>query len=134
MPGSRTARRRTIATLAAVVALLVPAAPAAAQDAPPAITNAHISPASLPSTGGTVTVSADVADDISVFSVEANAYGPGFLTAPMLLTDGDAGTYTGTLELGPNFGEDPVSYQIEIVAIDGASATTMELAGDVEVR
>ena len=78
-------------------------------------------------------MTADVVDDISVFSVGANAYGPGFLSAPMLLTDGDAGTYTGTLDIGPNFNEDSVNYQIEVVAIDGTSGTTMEFVGDVEV-
>jgi hypothetical protein len=123
------------ATLVAMFApLLLLPTPAAAQDFPPVITNAHISPASLPSNGGTVTVTADVVDDISVFSVEANAYGPGFLTAPMLLTNSDAGTYTGTFEIGPNFNEDPVNYQINVVAIDGTSGTTMEFIGDVEVR
>jgi Abnormal spindle-like microcephaly-assoc'd, ASPM-SPD-2-Hydin len=136
---SRTARphkRRWMATtmVAMFAPLLLLTAPAAAEDFPPVITNAHISPGSLPSNGGTVTVTADVVDDISVFSVGANAYGPGFLSAPMLLTGLDAGTYTGTFEIGPNFNEDSVNYQIEVVAIDGTSGTTMEFIGDVEVR
>jgi hypothetical protein len=121
---------------AALVAMfaVVLTTPAAAEDFPPVVSNAHISPATLPSNGGTITVTADVVDDISVFSVGANAYGPRFLSAPMLLTDADAGTYTGTIDIGPNFGEDPVNYQIEVVAIDGTSGTTIELIGDVEVR
>jgi len=122
-------------TLVATFApLLLLTTPAAAEDFPPVITNAQISPSTLPSNGGTVTVTADVVDDISVFSVGANAYGPGFLSAPMLLTDSDAGTYTGTIDIGPNFNEDSVNYQIEVVAIDGTSGTTMEFIGDVEVR
>ena len=130
MSGSRTARahkRRWMATtlVAMFAPLLLLATPAAAEDSPPVISNAHISPATLPSNGGTVTVTADVVDDISVFSVGANAYGPGFLSAPMLLTDLDAGTYTGTFDIGPNFNEDPVNYQIEVVAIDGTSGTTI---------
>jgi hypothetical protein len=138
MLGSGTARTRrwmTTALVATFVPLLLIASPAAAQDFPPVVSNAHISPASLSSNGGTVTITADVHDDISVFSVEADAYGPGsFLTAPMLLTDLDAGTYTGTIEIGPNFNEDPVYHQIQVVAIDGTSGTTMEYIGDVEVR
>jgi hypothetical protein len=81
-----------------------------------------------------VTITADVADDISVFSVEADAYGPGFMTAPMLLTNADTGTYTGTIELAPNFNEEAVSYQIQVMAIDGTSGTTSAYIGDVEVR
>ena len=127
-------KRHSLATALGIVApLILLTTPAAAEDFPPVVTNAHISPGTLPSSGGTVTVAADVVDDISVFSVEANAYGPGFLTAPMLLTDGDAGTYTGTFDIGPNFDEDPVQYQIEVVAIDATSGTTQELIGDVEV-
>ena len=104
-------KRHWLATALGIFApLLLLATPAAAEDFPPVISNAHISPATLPSNGGTVTVTADVVDDISVFSVGANAYGPGFLSAPMLLTDGDAGTYTGTFDIGPNFNEDPVNY------------------------
>ena len=125
---------RTAGTLVAVfVALLLPAV-AAAEDFPPVLANTQIIPSTLPSNGGTVTVKADVHDDISVFSVGANAYGPGSsLHTPMLLTDGDAGTYTGTFEIGPNFGEEPVIHAIEVVAIDGASGSTMEYIGDVEV-
>lgn len=138
MLGSRTARahkRRWVATtLGALFApLFLLTTPAAAQDFPPVITNGHISPGTLPANGGTVIVTADVVDDISVFSVTANAYGPGsFLTAPMHPTD-DAGTYTGTFDIGPNFNEDPVNHQIEVVAIDGTSGTTTEIVGDVEV-
>ena len=139
MLGSGTARahtRRWMATALAAMfgSLLLLTTPAAAEDLAPVITNAHVSPISLPSTGGRVTVTADVVDDLSVFSVDANAYGPGFLSAPMLLTNSDTGTYTGTLDLAPNFNEDPVNYQIEVVAIDGTSGTTMEFVGDVEVR
>ena len=130
MLGSRTAG----ALVAMLVPLLLLTAPAAAQDLPPVVTNGQVNPSTLPSNGGTVTVTADVHDDISVFSVGANAYGPGsFLSAPMLLTDGDAGTYSGTLEIGPNFAEEPVSHAIEVVAVDGTSGTTMAFVGDVEV-
>jgi hypothetical protein len=126
-------RRWIVIALTAMFALLLPATRAAADDGP-VVTNVHITPITLPSTGGTVTVTADVVADLGVFSVEADAYGPGFLTAPMLLTNNDTGTYTGAFDIGPNFDEAPVLYQIEVSAVDTVSATTIVFAGDVEVR
>jgi hypothetical protein len=117
----------------AMLASLLLTTPAAAEDLPPVVSNPVINPADLPPAGGTVTVSADVTDDISVSSVGASAYGPESLSVPMVLTDPDAGTYTGSFDIGPNFSEEPAGYQIEIVAVDGASGTTIEIVGAVEV-
>jgi hypothetical protein len=138
MPGSGTTRvhrhRWRAVAVATAAALLLLTSPAAAQDVPPVIAAATISPASLPSIGGTVTVTAAVTDDLGVFWVEANVYGPGsFLTAPMLPTD-EAGTYSGTLDLPANHAVDAVHHQIQVVATDSTSATATAYIGDVEVR
>jgi hypothetical protein len=131
MPGARTIRW-SLLSLAAAAALLVAPAPAgAADETPPAISNAVVSPSGLPFTGGTVTITATVTDDVGVAAVHADIYGP-FVASVVLLPTGPS-TYSGTYGVGANGTPEPVGYQVTISAFDTTGNSAEAPAGDIQV-
>ena len=96
---------------------------AQAEDLPPAISNATVTPSSLPTEGGTVTITVDVTDDVGVSAVHADLYGPGpGLSVTLSLTTGN--TYSGTVMVPANQENSPASYQVSITALDTVDGTT----------
>src|SRR4051794_30668345 len=111
MLGSRT-------VVVAFALLLALAAPAAANN-PPAVTNATVSPTSLGSSGGNVTVTGHVTDDsnaIDIVFIEVR--GPVFFSTAMTRGGITPDDFAGGVQLPPNFTPNPVSWQIYVRALD----------------
>jgi hypothetical protein len=124
-----------LAVLLAALLATIAATPgrALAEDTPPLVSNGVITPGSLPYLGGTVTISADAVDDVGVTTVYANVTNPdGSLQSVQLIQSGPQ-MYSGTLTVGPNFTDSPVSYEIEVQATDTNGATDTQLIGSVDV-
>ncbi len=88
---------------------------------PPVIANPIVTPASLPTQGGTATISADVTDVTAVQSVFAIITKTGSTaTTRISMTKGAGTTYSGTWTVAPNVRLDgqPDQYQVSIHAID----------------
>ena len=95
-------------------------------NAPPVITNAAASPASLHATGGAITFSATVTDaggmNTGVSGVDAVILVNGVLGSyqPVTLTRTSGDTYSGAWTAPPNTGASPITYTVEIGAADNA--------------
>jgi hypothetical protein len=103
------------------------------EDAPPAILGGEVSPSSLSYEGGNVQVSADVVDDVAVWMVYAQVYGPNG-NQSFQLFQGNENTYYGTLEVPPNPSDSAVAYEVEIQAYDSNNAYVASTIGGVQVE
>jgi hypothetical protein len=138
-------RRLGIAALALFAALLlvVPASAAACgeegpEDTGPLITEAKLSPASLPSDGGTGVISARVEDDCGVQQVYAEINSTegmyiSFQLLPFEVINGNAIVYRGEFQVPANFQEWSVGYQGNVSAEDTNGAFAEAYAGEIEV-
>ncbi len=138
-------RRLGVVALALLAALLLalPASAAACgegggEDTGPLITEAKVSPPSLPSEGGTGVISARVEDDCGVQQVYANIYSTegiylGFELLPVEDINSNARVYRGEFQVPANFQEWAVSYQATISAEDTNGAFAEVYAGEIEV-
>lgn len=102
------------------------------EDTPPTITGVTIVPGSLPYTGGEVTITVNAVDDIGI--VSASAQVTSFLggQSVTLLPTGPA-AYSGTVQIGANFSDEPLNYVVEAQVTDTNGAMTFEIVGDVSV-
>lgn len=118
-----------------MTALLLVPSQAAAENAPPVITNATISPGgNFPYTGGSTTVSADVTDDVAATQVFATVIDQGGSSFGVDMKPTGVGNgYSGKIDFPPNFTNDPFGYQVVVSAIDGELLQTDVLAGEVQV-
>lgn len=123
------------AVAGAVIATLLALAPAAMANIAPEITNATVTPSSLPAVGGTVTVDATAIDTEGggVTFVYVEVTGP--YTFQTALSQGSgAGEWFGDIELPQNFStEGPVSWQFTVVARDLDNEEGRGYAGEVQV-
>lgn len=125
--------------LLALLALAVLAAPPVAgaaepgEDAPPVVSNGSVVPSSLPYLGGTVTISADVADVDGVTSVYAELSGSDGSYQAVTLSPAGGDAYSGTAAIGPNFTDTPASHGVSIVAEDVNGHSTSEGIGEISV-
>jgi hypothetical protein len=123
--------------LTAVTSMSAVASPVFAQepeDSPPTINGTTISPAGVPYTGGTVTITVEATDDVGVESVYADVrdFFGGGTTVELLATGPN--TYSGTVDVGPNYTDTPVSYGVGVTVTDTSGATTWEeFAGNIDV-
>ncbi len=111
----------------------VTAAKAADED-PPVVTSASVTPSSLPKEGGTVTVTATVTDDVGVAQayVEVNGSDGSYATYALARTTGS--TYRGTVDIPGNPTEEERSYTINVFAADAAeNYSEAGFAGEVSV-
>jgi hypothetical protein len=126
--------------IAVVLALLAPLTVLAerslaqepTEDTPPTITSVTIAPASLPSTGGEVTITVDAVDDFGIVSASAQVTSFFGSQGVTLLQTGPT-TYSGTVQIGPNYSEEPLSHLVEVQLTDTNGALTFEIVGDVNV-
>lgn len=137
--------RLGIAVLALFAALLlaVPAGAAACgeegpEDTGPLVTEAKLSPASLPSEGGTGVISARVEDDCGVQQVyaEINSTEGMYISYQMLpfeVINGNAIVYRAEFQVPANFQEWSVGYQGNVSAEDTNGAFAEAYAGEIEV-
>jgi hypothetical protein len=111
----------------------VTVSPPASDTTPPQITNIQVSPRSLPSAGGPVTISADVVDAGGVASVVARIQPPtGPVQSVTLTLLGDA-TYSGTYNAPANSSTANRVYGVSIRATDTSSNQANQDAGVVTV-
>lgn len=124
-------RRIVVAFTALVVLLaLVPAA-ASADDNPPFINSASFSPADLPSSGGTVTVTASVVDDVGVGEVHADVSGD--VNTSVVMTHAGSDNWSGTFEVPPNSTDLQQAFFVEVYATDSNGALAELFAGQGSV-
>jgi hypothetical protein len=131
-----------LALLAALL-LAVPAGAAACgeegtEDTGPLITEAKLSPASLPSEGGTGVISARVEDDCGVQQVYAEINSAegiyvSFQLLPFEDINSNAAVYRGEFQVPANFQEWSVGYQGNVSAEDTNGAFAEAFAGEIEV-
>ena len=143
VPVSKHFRGPAILLALLAIALLLPSLASACgeeggEDTGPIVSNAHVSPASLPSEGGTVAISATVEDDCGVSMVYAEMYGTnGFYQSiqmlPWEVAPNGVVTYRGETNIAPNFQEEELSYQFDVQATDTNGAPAEVYAGDVSV-
>lgn len=130
-------------TLVAALLLALPAGAAACgeegtEDTGPLITEAKLTPASLPSEGGTGVISARVEDDCGVQQVYAEINSTegmyiGFQLLPTEAVNGNSAVYRGEFQVPANFQEWSVSYQGNVSAEDTNGAFAEAYAGEIEV-
>ncbi len=137
--------RGGLATLALLATLLLalPASAAACgeeggEDTGPLVTNAKISPVSLPSGGGTVAISARVEDDCGVQQVYAEIYSTegiyqSIQMLPYEVISSNAIVYRGEFQAPANFQEWEIGYQANVSAEDTNGAFAEAYAGEVDV-
>ncbi len=137
--------RLGIAALALLAALLlaVPAGAAACgeegpEDTGPLVTEAKLSPASLPPEGGTGVITARVEDDCGVQQVygEINSTEGMYISYQMLpfeVINGNAIVYRAEFQVPANFQEWEVGYQGNVSAEDTNGAFAEAYAGEIDV-
>jgi hypothetical protein len=130
--------------LLAALLLAVPASAAACgpegpEDTGPLVSEAKLTPGSLPYQGGTAVVTARVSDDCGiqqvygeVFSTEATSLGVQML--PFEVIDGNTIVYRGEFQVPANFQEWEVGYQVNVLAEDTNGAFAEAYAGEVDVE
>ena len=137
-------RRLTAAIVLALLALLwvLPGSALAQdpgpEDTPPIVSNASVSPNSLPYEGGQVTITADVLDDIGVAMVYADVFesgggGQSVQLLPSVIHPSGVITYSGSAVIGPNHTDTPVSYGVVVQATDTNGATDSAEAGEITI-
>lgn len=132
-----------VLVLLGVLLLAVPAGAAAcgedgAEDTGPLITEAKLSPANLPSEGGTGVISARVEDDCGVQQVYAEINSTegmyiGFQLLPTEALNSNSAVYRGEFQIPANFQEWSVGYQGNVSAEDTNGAFAEAYAGEIEV-
>ena len=137
-------RRLAAAIVLALLALLA-ALPGGAlaqdpgpEDTPPIVSNASVSPSSLPFEGGQVTISIDVLDDLGVAMVYADVFesggsGQSVQLFPSVIHPSGWITYSGSGVIGPNYSDTTVSYGVVVQAWDTNGATASAVAGEINV-
>lgn len=129
--------------LLAALLLAVPASAAACgeeggEDTGPLVTEAKLTPASLPSEGGTGVISARVEDDCGVQQVYAEINSTegiyvSFQLLPAEDINSNARVYRGEFQVPANFQEWSVGYQGNVSAEDTNGAFAEAYAGEIEV-
>lgn len=133
-------RVRVLSVLATLVGVfLLTAGPALAdepgfEDNPPLILGGEVSPSSLSYEGGSVQISAEIVDDIGLFMTYVLIYRPDGSTELMPLYGGYEGHYFSTLEVPPNYSDEPVEYGVEVQVTDTGGAYVATLIGGVQVE
>lgn len=115
------------------------AAEGGGEDTPPVISNGVVSPGGLPYQGGTVSIDVDVEDDFGVSMAYAAIYGPNgiwenVLLIPSKISPEGVATYSGSVNVPPNYTDSQVSYGVEIQASDTNGASALELIGWIDVE
>lgn len=101
--------------------------------AAPVITNCVVTPTALAAGGGTVTVTADVTDNVSVQSVAAEVQRPdGSKFSAQLSAAGGSG-YTGTFQLPANDTAGVLTYAVRLIATDPSGNEAAQDCGTVTV-
>lgn len=134
MLGSRTVGhgpRRLALVLAVLLAGLavLPAAAAAQDDEPPIISDAFISPTTLPFTGGTVTVTALIYDDVGLDTVWAEAGGD-FGGRQVAMTSNGSGDWSGTFDVPENTQSFASPFYVQVYARDTNGSRTDAFGGE----
>ena len=104
--------------------------------APPAVTGATLTPATLPVDGGTGTVPATVTDPggEALTSVYAYIYRDGFYYTSVTLTAGTGGAYSSTFNVGSNNSGTPYTFTARITATNDAGLSTNVVAAGQTVQ
>jgi probable HAF family extracellular repeat protein len=110
-----------------------------AADAPPVIDEetCEVSPETLPSTGGSVTISVRITDDVGVSSAGASISGPQIVPGVTLsLQSGTAqdGIWEGSFSAPPNTGMSSEVYDVDVNATDTIGLTDSDECGSVTVQ
>jgi hypothetical protein len=123
MPQPRIGRTSFLLTMTAVLLALLAVPPVAvaadAENLPPVVAHSSISPTSLPYVGGEVTISVDVADDhddIARAFAQLFGWDTSYQYVALAPTGGDS--YGGSVVIGPNYTDSPVSYWLIVSAED----------------
>jgi hypothetical protein len=137
-----TSRRRGITVALSVLAALLLAVPATAaacgSEAPPVITNATVTPSTLPWEGGTIRVEVEVKSDCGVqVELEISSSDGGYYPSEMGVTEETVNdnprTYRSEFGAPANYQESPVYYQTVIRATDVEGGGAEVFAGETEV-
>jgi hypothetical protein len=137
-----TSRRRVVTGTLAVLSALLLAVPATAaacgSEAPPVITNATVTPSTLPWEGGTIRIEADVESDCGVgVQLEISSSNGGYYPSEMLPTEETVNdnprTYRSEFGAPANYDESPVYYQVTIRATDAEGGGAEDFPGETEV-
>jgi hypothetical protein len=140
MPRSSTTSLKHRLVVAVLLALLAPLAVftdrSAAQEGPgsdnaPIVSNAAVDPSSLPYDGGSVEISADVVDDFGIAMVYGEVLGPDLSPQSVLMLPSGTSSYSGSLNLLPNYTDSPVSYYVNVTGTDTNGAFDTEFAGEI---
>lgn len=103
-------------------------------DEAPYLSEATVWPQFLPSSGGTVTISADASDNRSISSVFATIAVPGGSTAEVPLNPVSSSHYEGTFEVPANSAALAAEYPVEVVAEDDIGQQARAIAGTITVE
>jgi Abnormal spindle-like microcephaly-assoc'd, ASPM-SPD-2-Hydin len=122
----------------AALLLAVPATAAACgESAPPSIKSASVSPNSLPSEGGTITLTTEVESDcgVEIYAEVNTSEGLqySFQMLPSGDLDGDLRSYKSEIAAPPNYQESPFTYEFTIRALDDFEGSWETFAGATEV-
>jgi len=139
MRHARTRQTSLLLTMAVVLLALLAAAPVAVaadgENLPPVVSNGSVGPTALPHLGGEVAISVHVADDHDAIArVFAQVFGWDTSYQYVALTPTGGDTYGGRVVIGPNFGDDPVSYWIVVSAEDTGGLLSEDATTEIAVE
>ena len=104
------------------------------EDTPPSIANPTFTPNTVPYTGGEVDIVADVTDDVGVTAVYADVFtSGGDGQSVQLFASATPPAYSGSVVMGPNFSDSPVSYSVVLQATDSQRRHDDRKAGEITV-
>ena len=104
-----------------------------AVNVPPTVSGS-VSPAVLPDTGGTVSVTAEATDgDGTVEEVRAAVTAPDGSVSSVPLAPTGGSTYSGSFTAAANTAGTPVEYAVSVTAVDDAGESASAAAGTVSV-
>jgi len=120
--------------LLALLALSAVATADEAENLPPVVTGGSIGPTSLPQLGGEVTISVNVTDDhddIAQVFVQVFGWDTSYQYVALTPTGGDS--YGGSVVIGPNYTDGPVSYWLIVSAEDTSGLLSDDHTTEISV-
>ena len=126
-------RIRLCMLLTLILSLTALPAHAIEDETPPAISNTFVSPSSLPKEGGSVTISADIFDESGITAAWATVVGQDGFAQSVGIVNFGGNFFSGGIDIPQNFTDQPLSYTVEVGAVDGNGLSSTEPAGEIQV-
>jgi hypothetical protein len=100
----------------------------------PSLTHCKVTPRTLPSRGGAITISVTATDNVGIANVTATISNPDRTATTLALSHQSGNTYSATYMLPANTSRKNLKYRISLIASDAAVNTRSVSCGSVTVK